>query len=145
MRLVIETPVAQPPETVMAGFNQDLFIKLNPPFPPVKVLRFDGSKRGDEVHLELNMLLFKQRWISVITEDGANDNEFYFVDEGKRLPFFLSYWRHRHRIVRAGEGSTIVDDITFRAPLHLSALLWPSLRAQFAYRCPVYQQVFGKR
>ena len=145
MRLVFETRVAQPPAQVIEGFNRALFDALSPPFPRVHVARFDGSKTGDEVHLELNFLLFRQRWVSVIVEDCANDEEVYFVDEGSELPFFLGYWRHRHRILRDGSGSRIVDDITYRGPnALLSVLLYPGMWLQFAYRKPVYRRVFGR-
>lgn len=129
----------------MRGFNQNLFLKLNPPFPPVRLLRFDGCSKDDIVSLELNFLLFKQQWTSVILEDGLDEKEFYFVDAGQKLPFFLKFWKHRHRIVKAGDGARIVDDITFRSPFFLmDFLLWPVLWLQFLYRKPIYQRVFKK-
>jgi ligand-binding SRPBCC domain-containing protein len=143
MRLSLHTAVQQSPAQVFAGFHQDLFKRLAPPFPPVKLLRFDGSKAGDTVSLELNFLLFRQRWDSFITEYYQSPQEIYFVDEGIRLPFFLKYWRHKHRIVAAPAGAVIIDEITFKAPfLLLTWLLYPALYLQFLYRKPIYKKIF---
>jgi len=145
MRLKITTSVEQDYISVMQGFNQKLFTRLNPPFPPVNLLRFDGCQRGDVVAIELNFFLFKQQWVSLILEDGLDEREFYFIDYGQKLPFFLKYWRHHHRIVKDGNRAKIVDDIHFRSPFSLTdLLLWPVLWLQFAYRKPIYQQVFSR-
>lgn len=145
MNLKISTSVGQDYQSVMRGFTQELFLKLNPPFPPVRLLRFDGCKKGDIVSLELNFIFFRQQWTSLILEDGLDDHEFHFIDFGEKLPFFLKYWRHHHRIVRDGDGATIIDDITFRSPfLLMDYLLWPVLWLQFLYRKPIYQKVFRK-
>ncbi|WPP53170.1 SRPBCC family protein [Catalinimonas niigatensis] len=143
MRIKLTTQVKQNYKAVMEGFTEDLFIKLSPPFPPVKLLQFDGCKKDDVVALELNFIFFKQQWVSLILEDGLNDEEFYFIDFGTKLPFFLKYWRHHHRIIKREPGTEIVDDITFKSPLpFLDFLLWPALWLQFLYRKPVYKKVF---
>ncbi len=145
MRIVISTPVKQSRRAVAQGFNEDLFTELNPPFPPVKLLRFDGSQKGDIVSLELNFLLFKQVWESHITKDGETSKEWYFVDEGVKLPFFLTYWRHHHRVVQTGTHATIIDDITYRTPFRwLDYLFYPVMKGQFLYRKPIYKKVFGQ-
>lgn len=142
-RIRIETAVQQSVEQVVAGFDQQLFLKLNPPFPPVRVLRFDGVAVGDEVHLELNFLLFRQKWISVITASSGTDDHFEFVDEGKELPFFLSRWEHRHRIERRSNETVIIDDIEFSSPVGiLDWALWPPMWLQFMWRKPVYRKTF---
>lgn len=146
MHLTISTSVEQDYRTVMHGFNQDLFLKLNPPFPPVKLLRFDGCHKDDIVSLELNFFLFKQRWTSLILEDGLDDREFYFVDAGTELPFFLKSWEHKHRILQDKQETRIIDDIHFRSPMViLDFLLWPVLWLQFLYRKPIYRRVFRKK
>lgn len=144
MRFVIRTDVSADLQKVWANFNENLFQALAPPFPPINLLRFDGSLKNDEVHLELNFLLFKQVWISKIAEQAAKENEIYFVDEGIKLPFFLGYWRHKHLMQALPEGGTqITDDITFEAPIKaLSWLLFPALYLQFLYRKPVYKRYF---
>jgi ligand-binding SRPBCC domain-containing protein len=144
MKLRIRTSVHQSYRQVWAGFDRNLFLRLNPPFPPVQVLRFDGCHTGDEVHLELDFLLFRQTWKSKIVDQQMSAEEIYFVDEGFQLPFFLKYWRHRHRILRRGSQAEIVDDIAFRTPFFLfDYLLYPVMYLQFAYRKPIYRKVFG--
>lgn len=146
MRIKVSTPVAQNYISVMEGFTEELFMKLNPPFPPVKLLRFDGCKKEDVVALELNFIFFKQQWVSLIVEDGLNEEEFYFIDVGTKLPFFLKYWRHHHRIIREGHGTKITDDLTFKSPLpFLDIFLWPVLWLQFVYRKPIYKKVFKQK
>lgn len=143
MRFIINTEVSAELQQVWADFNEHLFQALAPPFPPIRLLRFDGSLKNDEVHLELNFLLFKQVWISKITEQAAIKNEIYFVDEGIKLPFFLGYWRHKHLMQATPNGTRITDDITFEAPVKaLSWLLFPALYLQFLYRKPVYKRYF---
>lgn len=146
MKINISTPVAQSMETVWNGFDQHLFSKLAPPFPPVRLLRFDGSEQGDEVHLELNFIFFKQTWVSVITENVKTEKEIYFIDKGTKLPFFLKYWQHKHRIVKSvdmkrGIHSLIIDEIEFESPFGF--LLYPALFLQFLYRKPIYRKIFS--
>ncbi len=144
MRIKITTPVRQPYKQVARGFDKKLFTSLNPPFPPVKLLRFDGSTRGDEVHLQLNFLLFTQVWKSLITENAENEEEIYFIDKGIQLPFFLSYWQHTHRIKRVGPHTHIIDDISFRTPFLLfDLLMYPVMYLQFLYRKPLYKKYFA--
>lgn len=146
MKLTLQTRVEQDYLSVKNGFDQTLFQKLSPPFPPVKLLRFDGSSKGDLVVLELNFLFFKQQWTSVITEDVTDEKEFYFLDEGIELPFFLKTWRHKHRVIQEGTGSLIRDEIDFTAPFGwLTVLLYPALLAQFAFRIPIYKRVFKSK
>jgi ligand-binding SRPBCC domain-containing protein len=143
MKLTLQTRVEQDYLSVKKGFDQTLFQKLSPPFPPVKLLRFDGSSTGDLVVLELNFLFFKQRWTSEITEDSTDEKEFYFIDEGIELPFFLKTWRHKHRVIQDGTGSLIRDEINYTAPFGwMTVLLHPALLAQFAFRIPIYKKLF---
>ncbi|GMQ31490.1 hypothetical protein [Algoriphagus confluentis] len=145
MKLTIETAVEQGYLDVKRGFDESLFKKLSPPFPPVKLLRFDGSEKGNLVSLELNFLLFKQKWTSEITEDKTTDFEFFFVDKGIELPFFLKKWTHKHRVISRGIGSIIRDEITYEAPFGLMTwLLYPALWLQFAYRKPIYKKIFRR-
>jgi ligand-binding SRPBCC domain-containing protein len=144
MKIIIETPVNQDYLQVKEGFNETLFKKLSPPFPPVKLLRFDGSTKGGLVTLELNFIFFKQKWTSEIMEDQTTDKEFYFIDKGIELPFFLKNWTHKHRIVKDGENSIIRDEIDYQAPFWiLTLLLYPAMLLQFAYRKPIYKKIFS--
>lgn len=144
MRLMLSTPVHQPCQKVWQGFTADLFLALAPPFPLVKLQRFDGCQKGDEVHIELNFILFRQNWNSLIEEQQTLSHEIFFIDRGTKLPFFLKKWRHIHRIVKRGSESTIVDDIEFHSPFLLfDYLLYPILYLQFLYRKPIYKRLFA--
>ena len=145
MRLILKTKVDQHWSEVKEGFNDDLFLQLNPPIPKVKLLRFDGSEKGDLISMELNFLLWKDKWTSLITSNNENENGFDFVDEGTSLPFPFKKWRHHHKVESFGDGSLIIDDITYSSNLHpLDVLLYPLLYLQFVYRKPIYKKVFGK-
>lgn len=146
MFLTLRTRVRSAPAQVLAGFNQALFVQLAPPYPKLRLLRFDGSHQGDRVEIELRSGLSRHRWTSLITEDGQlPDGTCYFIDEGQELPAPLRFWRHRHLIEPApGGGSVIVDAIEFRTAWRwLDALLYPAMWAQFAYRKPIYRRVFN--
>lgn len=146
MRLNICTIVRRPLPAVAARFDEQLFRYLNPPFPPVRIVRYDGQQPGDEVHLELNFLLFRQAWVSRITASSSTDAEVSFVDEGVRLPFFLGRWHHHHRLLAFAGGTAIVDEVTFEAPLPwLTPLLVPVLLGQFVARRPRYRSYFETR
>ena len=142
VRLVVRTRVHNNYRAVFARFDRQLFEALNPPFPPVRVLRFDGCAEGDEVHLELNFLFARTLWVSRVVEAGETDVECYFTDEGVKLPPMLKHWRHRHRIRRVAEGETeIVDDVEFQSLTPpLTAALYGPLYGQFLYRKPVYKR-----
>ena len=144
MRIVISTQVKQPFQTVFAGFEKELFLKLNPPFPKVKLKRFDGSQTGDIVTIELNFLLFKQTWVSKIIDHQSNQDEIYFIDQGIKLPFFLKSWQHQHRILNEGHQARIVDDIDYKTPFWLmDYLMYPLMYVQFLYRKPIYRRYFA--
>ena len=146
MKLKIQTSVEKNYLQVWEGFTEDLFNQLSPPFPPVKVMQFDGCQKDDTVELELNFLLFKQRWKSLITDQQSTNTEIFFLDEGVKLPFFLTFWKHRHRIIKNGDSTIIADEIEFRTPTLLTNyLFYPLLWLQFAYRKPIYRKVFRKQ
>lgn len=146
MNITIKTLVDQRLPEVIAGFNGDLFLKLNPPFPKVRLIQFDGCKTGDLVSLELNFLLFKQVWTSEITEDFSDSEQFFFVDQGVKLPFFFKTWKHKHILQVRDDKTVITDDITYQTPSLLTDwLMYPLLYLQFLYRKPVYRKVFGLR
>jgi ligand-binding SRPBCC domain-containing protein len=144
MKLILSSAVRMSPQRVWDGFDRNLFEKLAPPYPRIRLLRFDGSESGDIVEVELNFGFFKQIWQSLITEHGVSEDEIWFVDEGRRLPFFLRHWRHRHRLVRTDSGTRIVDEIEYRTPFYVfDYLMFPLLWTQFFYRKPIYRRVFN--
>ncbi|MEZ4883418.1 MAG: hypothetical protein R3E32_01685 [Chitinophagales bacterium] len=140
MHFQIKTTVQQDYQNVFVGFDRKLFLALNPPLMPLKLLRFDGCKTGDEVHLQL---AFGMKWISLVTDFQERGDEIFFIDEGVQLPFFLSNWRHKHRIIKNKTGSILIDDITYRSSSKImDYLLYPVLWLQFKYRSPIYRKLF---
>lgn len=147
MRIYIRTELDAEFETVINHFNDELFNALNPPFPPVKLLRFDNPKEtGGEIHLQFNFIFFKQHWVGRITSSERNEHAFTFIDEGVKLPFFLKSWHHRHVIEKTVSGTAIIDDIHFRTPFLLfDYLMYPGMYLQFLYRKPAYKKFFNKK
>lgn len=144
MKITIETAVEQSVSDVWEQFDDKLLLKLSPPFPPVKLISF-GQKVGEKVTFELNFFILRQLWVSKITDSYLSADESFFIDEGITLPFFLKYWKHKHRIVRddTTSGSKIIDEIEFRTPTVLTDyIFYPILYLQFLYRKPIYQRVF---
>jgi ligand-binding SRPBCC domain-containing protein len=143
MNLTLKTKVNQNYKKVFPQFNQKLFLALKPPFLPVKLDRFDGSNKDNQVHMTINLIFIKEKWITVITEEGEKENELYFIDEGTVLPFFLKKWKHKHRIIKDGEESVIIDDIYYETPNILFDLFFYCVFfIQFLYRKPVYKKYF---
>jgi ligand-binding SRPBCC domain-containing protein len=142
MKIIIETEVEQTVAQVWEQFDDKLLMQLSPPFPPVKLISF-GQKIGEKVTLELNFFIKRQLWVSKITDSYLSVEESYFIDEGTQLPFFLKYWKHKHRIVKNNTGSKIIDEIEFRTPTILTDyIFYPILYLQFLYRQPIYRKFF---
>jgi ligand-binding SRPBCC domain-containing protein len=143
VKLLFETDLAVSSQQVVAGFGKDLFLYLAPPGVKVSLKRFDGCKRGDEVHLEIDSVILRQEWVSLITANAESENEWSFIDEGKKLPWPLKFWRHHHRVLRTGDKtSRIVDDITFQCAFGLDLVMYPLLWASFAVRPSRYRKFF---
>lgn len=145
MHVTLRTAVSQPPAVVMAGFTRELFVALAPPFPRLRLLRFDGCHAGDRVEIELDTLVKRLSWTSLIVDDGVQpDGTHFFVDEGQVLPPPLRFWRHRHLIEPGPNGgSVIVDALEYRtASRLLDVVLYPAMWAQFAWRRPIYRRWF---
>lgn len=145
MNLQIKTTVKGNYRAVMDRFDRDLFEALIPKQGKTEIVEFSGSKKGDRVHLRF-LSPIKADWISLITDDGWDERQAYFVDEGDTLPFPLRYWRHRHIVEKVTEDtSCIIDDITFKGPNFLITLLmYPAIFIAFAPRKRIYQAYFGK-
>ena len=145
MNILIKTRLSKNYKEVFKGFDLELFKALKPPLINLNVARFDGCKKGDEVHLEIGIGPLKQKWISHITDDFINKKECTFVDEGHILPPPLKDWKHTHRILNIDENTCeIQDDINFSSGNSLlDFFLYPALYAQFALRIPVYKKFFN--
>lgn len=130
---------------VMERFDLDLFEALKPPLGKMEVEEFTGSKKGDVVRIKF-LSPVKADWVSDIVEDGADDTEAYFIDEGTTLPFPLAYWRHKHIVQKVSENrSLIIDDMTFKGSNFLLTLfLYPAIFIGFYPRKFIYRKYFKK-
>lgn len=146
MKIQVKTLVEQNLTAVKEGFTKELFLALNPPFPKVDLLQFDGCKKGDVVSLRLKFPFFSQVWTSDIVEDSESEEEWKFVDVGVKLPFFLKTWEHRHIVRKTNQGSEIIDDIDFTTGTILTDfIMYPGLIVQFINRRPIYKRWFKKK
>lgn len=138
MKIKITTPIKRNYREVFALFNLQLFEALKPPVVNLKVERFDGCKKGDEVHLKVA----GQRWVSHITDYVENEDEIYFIDRGVIIPPPIKSWLHIHRIERSGENScNVIDDIEYSTGnAFIDKLIYPALYAMFAMRKPIYKR-----
>lgn len=144
-RLLIPHRVAGDAGEVFARFTRELFELLAPSFPPARLLRYDGNRVGDLVEIRLGIGPVGATWVSEITEHVVEDARCWFVDEGRRLPPPLTYWRHKHLIEQEREGEVVItEDITFAAgPALLTRAMRPLIRRQFEARGPAYRAYFG--
>lgn len=140
MKIYFETIVEAELDTVKEGFNEDLFLALKPWWMPAKLISF-GMEQGDLVTLSFPL---GQSWISVLTqEDDSSPDYFQFIDEGQKLPFPLTEWKHIHRLEAAASGTKIIDNIEYKATNSLiSRLLYPLLWYSFKIRGPIYCKRF---
>lgn len=138
MNITLKSSVNIDHHSVYNGFDSKLFSYLLP--PGAQLIQFDGSKRGDVVHLKLPLM---GEWLSLITENGQTTNGYYFIDEGKKLPFPIKKWKHKH-IIEGKEGRTmIVDDMSFSTGSYLlDVLFYPILYLSFLPRTWQYKNYF---
>lgn len=140
MRIVLKSKVDCPLKKVHENFDEELFKYLLP--PGAKLMHYGGSKTGDIVHLKLPLA---GTWKSEITDHGELEGEFYFVDEGVKLPFPLKRWKHRHILQKNGEQTIVVDNMEFSTGFIISdALVYPFLYMAFAPRKRQYKKYFSK-
>lgn len=136
MKILIKTPIQKDYRSVFSQFNVKLFAALKPPLVNLVIERFDGCKKGDEVHL----LVSGQRWVSHITEFYEDEDEIYFIDVGAIIPAPLTQWKHIHRIERTGKNKcNVIDDIEYSTGNKITdKLIYPALLAMFLLRRPIY-------
>ena len=145
MNFILKTKTkATSKEAVMAKFTSELFILLAPPFPKIKLLRFDGSEKGNEIHIEMDFIFYKKLWISLITEHGSTSNELYFIDEGTTVPAPIKYWKHLHVVRAINSGIEIEDNLTYTSGNKVvDLLLFPFVYGLILYRNPIYKKIFS--
>ena len=143
MNIQLKTKVDGNYQDIMRLFDRNLFEALKPKNAKMEIVAFTGSKKGDKVHLRF-VSPIKAEWISEITEDGENEKETYFIDEGVKLPFPLSSWKHKHVVRKITENSSyIIDDMTFEGINSFFTLfLYPALYIAFYPRKSIYKSYF---
>jgi ligand-binding SRPBCC domain-containing protein len=132
---------------IFERFDQNLFKFLSPAYPPLKVVRFDGCRKGDKVEVELGLFPgISIKWVSEITEASSEGHHmFSFTDAGRVLPFFLIFWQHRHIIRQQGADVIIEDRIAFAGPWFMPAFLsYPMLWFTFNSRKSKYRRYFAQ-
>lgn len=144
MKIIIRTDINRTLSEVSQSFNLKLFKALKPPFVDLQIPRFDGCQKDDEVHLKIKFGPLRQDWISLITEQNEDKNEWYFIDEGRVLPPPLKQWKHKHRVMKTGENSVlIIDDIFYSTENRLlDFIIYPPMYIQFWLRKPAYKKFF---
>jgi ligand-binding SRPBCC domain-containing protein len=145
MNIKLKTKVDGNYKDIMRQFDLKLFEALKPRYGNMEIIQFTGSKSGDKVHLQFNSPL-KAEWISIIIDHGETKTSSFFIDEGIKLPFPLSYWRHKHIVQKiTNSTSYIIDDITFKGPFFLLTwILYPAIYIGFYPRQKIYKKYFNK-
>jgi len=138
MNIKLRSKVARDIRFVQSNFDEALFHHLLP--PGAELIAYGGSKKGDIVHLKLPLA---GEWISEITENGKSEHQYYFIDEGRQLPFPLKKWKHRH-VLHRDQGHTIVeDDMSYSTGnVLLDLLFYPVLLFSFLPRIWQYKNYF---
>lgn len=140
MNITLKSSVNLDYNSVYKGFNSKLFSYLLP--PGAKLIQFGGSKKGDIVHLKLPLA---EEWVSHIIENGQTSTSYYFIDEGKKLPFPLKKWKHKHVIESSNNMTIIIDNMTFSTTnIILDLLFYPVLLLSFLPRTWQYNNYFKK-
>lgn len=146
MEINIETKVENGSvKDIFQRFDEKLFLKLAPPFPKFKLLRFDGCQIGDLVEIELSMPWGKEFWQSTIIDFKETETEIYFIDQGTILPSFLSHWNHLHRIKKSDEHHCVIsDEITMNCKYAWQIpFIYTGTYFQMFYRKSVYQNLLN--
>jgi len=143
MRFCISTEVETGIKEVFGKFDLALFKKLQPPFFQLKVNRFDGCLKDDNIDLDISIFGIRQKWLGIVTHFSESEEIIQFTDEGLELPGVLKKWKHNHRITKLGTGSMISDDISYSTGNYiLDRLIYPFLYLQFYYRKKIYKEYF---
>jgi ligand-binding SRPBCC domain-containing protein len=139
MNITLRSKVTVDLMAVNNRFDADLFRYLLP--PGAQLIEFGGSKKGDIVHLKLPLA---GEWVSEITENGVSEDKCYFIDEGRKLPFPLKKWKHKHILHRSGKNTIIEDNMTFSTgSIITNMLFYPVLLAAFLPRIWQYKSYFN--
>ena len=141
INITLRSKVSGELTAIYKHFDADLFRYLLP--PGAQLIEFGGSKQGDIVHLKLPIA---GDWISEITENGVSAETCYFIDEGRKLPFPLKEWRHKHILHRQGNNTIVEDNMNFSTGNIITDILfYPVLFLSFFPRVWQYNRYFKTR
>lgn len=145
MRIVLHAQVNARFERVAEDFGEDLFKFLLPPKIVASLVAYEGPAPGSKVHIRFRFP-FPSDWISIIKSEKKTNDRYVFVDEGEKLPFGLTKWKHIHSIVKRDENTTeIIDDMNFTTGARvLDFLVYPVLYLSFYPRKKLYKKYFEK-
>ena len=140
MHLKFENTVLYPYEFVVSHIGREMFVALNPPWSSMELLKFDGTKVSDEVHLNLKLGFVSVPWVSKIVQSELNDIEFNFIDIGVKMLPGMKSWHHHHHFRKVGENKTlIVDDVNFESGNYFLDVFYRNIiKVQFYYRKYAY-------
>ena len=139
MNITLRSKVTGELTAIYTRFDDRLFRYLLP--PGAQLIEFGGSKKGDIVHLKLPLA---GEWISEITESGTSEDTCYFIDEGRKLPFPIKVWRHKHILHRAGNNTIVEDNMNFSTGnIFTDILFYPVLFFSFLPRLWQYNRYFN--
>lgn len=146
MNLKFENTVNFSFKLVLNNIGKEMFLALNPPWSPMKVLRFDGTKVSDEVHLELNLGVKSVPWISKIVKSELNEIEFTFIDIGLKVLPGMKSWHHQHIFRKVGANKTlIIDEVSFETSNAVLDLVYRNLiTLQLLYRKFAYKNFLSR-
>ncbi len=112
----LQTPIPQASAAELFAWHErpGAFLRLNPPWDPIRVISRSGHglAAGVELELQAHVGPIPLTWQAVHTECTPGEG---FVDEQRSGPF--AYWRHTHRFTDGENGEALLDDqIEWRAP-----------------------------
>jgi ligand-binding SRPBCC domain-containing protein len=130
---------------VKEGFDQRLFEALAPFFLNLKVLYFDGCQKDNKFKIQLGYKPFVVEWEGLVTESLEQEDCFYFIDEGIKLPFPLKKWKHIHTMKKIDNLNTqIIDDIFYTTNnVMVDFLIYPAIFFQFYVRKFGYKEYYS--
>lgn len=139
-----ETTVPRSLEETFAFFSDAGNLDaLTPPWVGFRILTplpID-MRRGTLIDYRIRIRGIPIRWRTEITEW---DPPHRFIDVQLKGPY--QWWHHEHRFEPCKEGTRIVDEVEFRAPLHWIShplIVERDVRRIFSYRAEALQRTFG--
>lgn len=133
------------PREAYSVFTDQLLTTLSPPFAKPVTRLYEGNRPGHRLHFILHTPLGAKTWTGKVTEEQVSEAEIYFIDEGAEMPFGLTYWRHKHRLIKTNEGTRIRDEVQFETKnSFLAFFLFPVLWFQLLYRKPMYEKTIKR-